>query len=571
MKSFFDCYAGVKAFVAVCGFAAVASFAAVDAEMEGMEVDQRDDGTFLVGSPTFFYDRILGAGGLHSESEIWSPEKLRQRMLLNRMSILPSWDPMAPAVWIKSGNELGDMIYRDFITAEKRPTNRTPILEGGFRTPSFKGFWVTGRGFQDDHFTTANFSYRKKIVDDEFAIFGENYPMFSTMYAGFGYDGSLFNASFLAGEEYIWIFAESSRWIPVHYKPRLEARIDAGNVEATVAYEDAEYQDVRKKEHGARKELNGSVYYRCGEACRRGMLQLSAGLAFRAVDDSGMVYTHLEEDRAFLPFVNLRFEPVKNLAMEAMLAINERDWLVQDSVEFRPPVPKYTGVVVGVKNISGTRLNPLADGEEYFDGDTISLKADGQMNLVQGYAAFSDTMGNVGVGGKASFWAEHGAETFDVDSYVEDDQMVYRHGDVERINSWIRGVTGELWVGAWYREMFSFKALGGFERIDGNSSRFEVTPAEFFVSFSADWLLRKSFRISQSLRYRSDAQWNLRSADPLVVKGDWYWDATFEQQFPKHGLYLTGTLLHIIGSETIEIPNAAENRLRFICSVKKTF
>ena len=32
-------------------FCAVASIAAVDAEMEGMEVDQRDDGTFLVGSP----------------------------------------------------------------------------------------------------------------------------------------------------------------------------------------------------------------------------------------------------------------------------------------------------------------------------------------------------------------------------------------------------------------------------------------------------------------------------------------------------------------------------------------
>ena len=561
----------VKSLVALCSLASVGAFAAVDAEMEGMEVDQRDDGTFLVGSPTFFYDRILGAGGLHSESEMWSPEKLRQRMLFDRMSVLPSWDPVESSVWIKSGNELGDMIYRDFITSENRPTNRTPILEGGFRTPSFKGFWVTGRAFQDDHFTTSNFSYRKKIVDDEFAIFGENYPMFSTMYAGFGYSANSIDASFLAGEEYIWIFSESSRWIPIHYKPRLEARIDAGNIEATVAYEDDEYQDKRKKEKGARKELNGSVYYRCGEACRRGMLQLSAGLAFRAVDDSGMVYTHLEEDRAFLPFVNLRFEPFNNLAMEAMFAVNERDWLVQDSLEFRPPVPRFTGVVVGVKNISGTRLNPLADGEEYFDGDTISLKADGQMNLVQGYTAFSDTMGNVGMGGRVSFWAEHGAETFDVDRYVEDDQMVYRHGDVERINSWIRGVTGELWISAWYREMFSFKALGGFERVDGNSSRFEVTPVEFFTSFTADWLLRKSFRISQSLRYRSDAQWNLRSVDPLVVKGDWYWDATFEQQFPAHGLYLTGTLLHIIGSETIETPNAAENRLRFICTVKKTF
>ena len=65
-------------------FCAVATIAAVDAEMEGMEVDQRDDGTFLVGSPTFYFDRALGGGGLHSESELWSPSKIRQRLLFSR-------------------------------------------------------------------------------------------------------------------------------------------------------------------------------------------------------------------------------------------------------------------------------------------------------------------------------------------------------------------------------------------------------------------------------------------------------------------------------------------------------
>ena len=49
------------------------SYAAIDAEMEGMEAVSRDDGTFLVGGPTYQFDRILGAGGLHSESELWTP------------------------------------------------------------------------------------------------------------------------------------------------------------------------------------------------------------------------------------------------------------------------------------------------------------------------------------------------------------------------------------------------------------------------------------------------------------------------------------------------------------------
>ncbi len=57
-------------------FAGVPAAASINAEMEGMEVDSRDDGTFLVGGPTYFFDRMLGAGGVHSESELWSPEKL---------------------------------------------------------------------------------------------------------------------------------------------------------------------------------------------------------------------------------------------------------------------------------------------------------------------------------------------------------------------------------------------------------------------------------------------------------------------------------------------------------------
>ncbi|SHK53703.1 hypothetical protein [Fibrobacter sp. UWEL] len=551
------------------------SLASVTPELEGMESVVRSDGTFLVGSPTYAFDRILGAGGMHSQSEMWNPAKLRQRLLLNRMSILPSWDPMDPSIWVKTGNELGDMIYNDLIVEDKRPNNRTPILEGGFRSPSYRGFWATARGFQDDHYSGYTKSIRKRYVSDEFSHFGENYPMFSSLYGGLGFANDLVDASILAGEEYLWIQGESSFWIPVHYRPRIEARADIKNFSLTVAYEDGEYQNKLKSEKGNRKELNGSVYYKCGEACKNGMFQVSAGLSFRAVDDSGHVYTKLDEDFVALPFMELRVQPVKQLTADVMFAVNDRDWLVQDSVELHFVPEKKLGVTVGVKNISGTRLNPMADNEEYYNEDTLHLKADGQMNLIQGYTAFEDSIGNVFFGGRASFWAEHGAETFDTTGFIADTaankEVYYRSGDVARINDWIYGVTAELWLGTWYRDMFAFKAHAGFEHIDGADRRFEVTPAEFFTSFTADWYLRKSFRISHSLHYRSDARWNLRSPDPLVVKGDWYWDATFEQQFRKLGLFLTGSILHALGEEQFEVPNANYGRLRFVCTVKKTF
>ena len=554
--------------------AANVAVAQIPAEMEGMEYETRADGTFLIGGPTYAFDRPLGAAGVHSESELWTPAKLRERLLFNRWSVTPSWTPFEPSVWLKTGNELGDLIYQDFITETNRPENRTPILEGGFRSPSYKGLWATARFFQDDHFCSGAYAYRRDMVEGEFTHLGANWAMFSSAYGGLGYTNSLVNASVLAGEEYLWTYTETSHWIPAHYKPRVEARADIKDLSLTVAYEDIEYQNLHKKENGSRKEVNGSVYYKCGKACQQGMFQIAAGMAFRAVDDEGVVYTELEEDRVAWPFMELRVQPVSRLTADVTFGANERDWLVQDSIEYLAPAPENMGVVVGVKNVSGSRLNPLADTKEFYDNREIDLTADGQMNLIQAYVTYVDTLGGiVSIGGRGSLWAEHGAETFDVEGYEVDEEydMKYRYGNVSRIDDWIKGVTAEMWLNTWYRDMFKFTAMAGFEHIEGPMDNAEVTPAEFYTGFMGDWLLNKTFKISHALRYRSDAKWNLRSKDPMVVKGDWAWDASFSQMFPKYGITLTGTLMHVLADEVMETVNGGYDRVRFICQAKKTF
>ena len=548
--------------------------AQIPAEMEGMEYETRADGTFLIGGPTYAFDRIMGAGGVHSESELWTPAKLRDRLLFNRWSGTPTWTPLDPGVWIKTGNELGDMIYQDFITESHRPDNRTPILEGGFRSPAYKGFWATARFYQDDHFCSGSYVYRRDMVDGNYTHLGSNWAMFSTVYGGLGYTNSLINASVLAGEEFLWTYTATSLWIPAHYKPRVEARADIKDFSVTVAYEDIEYENQHKKEEGSRKEVNGSVYYKCGKACEKGMFQIAAGLAFRAVDDEGDVFTELEEDRVAWPFMELRVQPLQRLTADVTFGVNERDWLVQDSIQFVAPAPENMGVVVGVKNISGSRMNPLADTKEFYDGREIDLTADGQMNLIQAYASYVDTLaGVVAIGGRGSLWAEHGAETFDVDEFMYSEKfgMSVRTGEVSRINDWIKGVTAELWLNTWYRDMFKFTAMAGYEHISGPVDNAEVTPAEFYSGFMGDWLLNKTFKISHSLRYRSDAKWNLRSSNPMVVKGGWTWDASFSQMFPKFGITLTGTILHVLADESMETVNGGYDRIRFICQAKKTF
>ena len=565
----------MKNFALVSLLTASVAFAQIPAEMDGMEYETRADGTFLIGGPTYAFDRPMSAGGLHSESELWTPAKMRDRLLFNRWSGTPSWTPLEPGIWVKTGNELGDLIYQDFITEnDDRPENRTPILEGGFRSPSYKGLWATARFFQDDHFCSGAYAYRRDMVDGNYTHLGANWAMFSTAYGGLGYTNSLVNASVLAGEEYLWTYTATSRWIPSHYKPRVEARADIKDLSLTVAYEDIEFENLHKKEDGSRKEVNGSVYYKCGKACQQKFYQIAAGVAFRAVDDEGTVYTELEEDRVMWSFLEMRVQPLQRLTADVTLGVNEKDWLVQDSVQYLAPAPENMGVVVGVKNISGSRLNPLADTKEFYDGREIDLTADGQMNLIQAYASYVDTLGGfVSIGGRGSIWAEHGAETFDVDEYGYNEEygLNTRFGNVSRVDAWIKGLSAEMSLNTWYRDMFKFTAMAGFEHIDGPIEEAEVTPAEFYTGFMGDWLLNKTFKISHSLRYRSDAKWNLRSKDPMVVKGDWTWDASFSQLFPKYGISLTGTLMHVLADEEMETVNGGYDRIRFICQAKKTF
>ena len=565
----------MKNFALVSLLTASVAFAQIPAEMDGMEYETRADGTFLIGGPTYAFDRPMSAGGLHSESELWTPAKMRDRLLFNRWSGTPSWTPLEPGIWVKTGNELGDLIYQDFITEnDDRPENRTPILEGGFRSPSYKGLWATARFFQDDHFCSGAYAYRRDMVDGNYTHLGANWAMFSTAYGGLGYTNSLVNASVLAGEEYLWFYTASSHWVPAHYKPRVEARADIKDLSVTVAYEDIEFENLHKKEEGARKEVNGSVYYKCGKACQQKFYQIAAGVAFRAVDDEGTVYTELEEDRVMWSFLEMRVQPLQRLTADVTFGVNERDWLVQDSIQYLAPAPENMGVVVGVKNVSGSRLNPLADTKEFYAGREIDLTADGQMNLIQAYASYVDTLGGfVSIGGRGSIWAEHGAETFDVDEYDYNEEygLNTRFGNVSRVDAWIKGLSAEMSLNTWYRDMFKFTAMAGFEHIDGPIEEAEVTPAEFYTGFMGDWLLNKTFKISHSLRYRSDAKWNLRSKDPMVVKGDWTWDASFSQLFPKYGISLTGTLMHVLADEEMETVNGGYDRIRFICQAKKTF
>lgn len=558
------------------------AFAEIAPETEGM-LDTRYDGTFLTASPIYVFDRGSQMGGIHSESEEWSPSKVRDRLLLNRVSEAPSWTPRDPSVWMAVGNEIGDLMYQDprYGGWSSGNENGTPMLEAGFRSKSYSGIWATARFFQVDHFSVSNWKIRSRMVNRmDYSIFGENLPHQSSAYAGLGFSTASFEASLLAGHEYLWLFAESGRYLPVEYKPRAESRLDAKYLHANLTFENAEYTILAGKQVGNRKEVNGSV--KLGEdsiAAKKKLWNLGLGVAFRAVDDSGAMPVGIKDDYVVFPYLEYSLRPAERLSFAGFIGTSGREFASKDSVNLEFPEFAGAKAQVGFKNHVASTLNPLGEDYEYFGSDTIHLRTDGVMQLHRAYLDVQGRAGYFGLGMNIAGWFEKGAETFDVESYSSEEAKissgkqyaVYRTGDVDRIDSWIKGFSGEASAGFYYQKMFALLARAGFERIDGEEERFEVNPVEEWISIGADWNLWEHFKIQHAWAYRSDAQWNLRTENPYVVKGSWYWDASFSQVFPEYGITLKGTILHALGKHRILVPNGGRDKTRFWCSVLKSF
>ena len=558
--------------------AGICVFAEITPETKGMQ-DTRFDGTFLTASPTFVYDRNSQMGGIHSESEEWTPSKMRYRMLVNRLSATPLWDVQDPSVWLSVGNEIGDMMYQDARVGgwNQAAPNRTPMQEVGFRSKSYDGIWTTARYFQVDHYSVKSRAERERMVGTtSYSLFGENLPFFSTMYAGLGYSASSFEVLALAGHEYIWEMGESGRWIPVELKPRAETRFDSRYFHANLVFENGEYTLLKNKTVGNRKEISGSV--KIGEDS---LLQsfrlwnLALGAAFRAVDDSGAVPFGIRDDYVVFPFLEISLRPAKRLTLAGFIGTSGREFAGKDSVNLELPASAWVRTNVGLKNHVASTLNPLGEDYEYYNTDTIHLRTDGVMQLHRLYMDLRTRVNLFEFGVNVAGWIEKGAETFGIDEKeprgAGKNPYVYRTGDVDRIDSWIRGVSGEALLAYRYEKIFSLLARAGLERIDGDEERFEVNPAEEWVSIGAEWNLWDYFWIQHSWSYRSDARWNLRSENPFVVKGSWYWDASFTQNFPKYGLSLSATLVHSLGKNLVQVPNGGEDVTRFFCNIVKKF
>src|SRR5574344_2001014 len=152
-------------------------------------------------------------------------------------------------------------------------------------------------------------------------------------------------------------------------------------VQATFTYQNMDFENDAAGESGTRDEISGSVRATPVGPDSTDPLKIGGGVAFRSAQDHGTVYFGLEDDYVVWPFAEFELKPTDRLEISGFGGVNNRDWLVKDSVRLSFNAPYGVKPAVGFKNHLGTTLNPLGDTYEYFDGDTLDLTADGYMQL----------------------------------------------------------------------------------------------------------------------------------------------------------------------------------------------
>lgn len=209
---------------------------------------------------------------------------------------------------------------------------------------------------------------------------------------------------------------ESGRWIPIEYKPRVDARFDFDDIHASVVYENAKFRNNSAGETGRRHEVNGS--FKLGEdslSMSRDAWNFALGVAFRAVDDSGAVYFGLKDDYVIFPFLEYAFHPNNRLKIAGFAGTSGREFASKDSVNLGFAELFGAKANVGFKNHIASSLNPLGETYEYYDSDTLNLTADGFMQLHRAYLDVRGRSEFFELGMNIAGWVEKGAETFDPD------------------------------------------------------------------------------------------------------------------------------------------------------------
>jgi len=334
---------------------------------------ERELGMHLIAMPTYTYTRMPGALGLEAEEEIWTPEKWKNRQLFGRYAPIMDWKIAEPSLWFYTGNELGDLLWQELATTEMHP-NSTPMLYGGFATPSYEGFYALAQFKQIDHFSESTMEIRKKRLDNsqKFSWFGENLPAYSGVFGGFGYK----NSHILVGSEYIWGWNEQdSAWIPIRISPRIE-----GNTSF-------EFMEKKVELHAATEKFQ----IQDSAAQTRN----NFGIRLRGENTGGGLYvTKTEDNESMVIWADFNHTFFEHFTNRGFIEFYDSlEFAITDSLEFKIDISQTTDLILGTL----LRTNSLKIyGQTSYDFKPLSMKT-------RVYKNYASDFQSIGVDGEIAY------------------------------------------------------------------------------------------------------------------------------------------------------------------------
>jgi len=411
-----------------------ASFAQIQGETPALTPFASAPGTHLIAMPTYTYSRMPGTLGLEAEEETWTPDKWKNRRLFGRFVPIMDWRIAEPSLWFYTGNELGDQLWQELSSASRLP-NATPMLYGGFVSPSFEGFYAVAQFNQIDHFSEATMDARKKRINSQkFSWFGENLPAYSGAFGGLGYK----KANVLVGSEYVWAWDEKDTvWVPIRISPRIE-----GNLSFHFMEKDIEL-------HGATEKFqiqDSAAENRNNFGLRLKGKNTGAGLYVSQTEDSENMLVWMDFNHAFLRyFTNKGF-------IELYDNYDSLGITVTDSLEYKVSISRTTDLIIGTLFVTGTtpfKMNGVkVYGETTYDFKHFFAKT-------KAYKNYASEFQSIGIDSEVAYRsriAETGAvysKEFFSDYNENSAKLFLKYRFLQNLiftHEWIyRDVAGALW------------------------------------------------------------------------------------------------------------------------------
>lgn len=517
----------------------VISLEPIRAETPGMQSLIDPEASTAIASPVEWWVRSSDESGLLGRESAWNAKNSEFGTLVDSRELpIRRWRIQQPGFGVKVGNEVGDYILQE-TTEGPSKGNRTPTIDVWTATPQLFGFSAYGEMRQVDHFGERSRDSRFKQVgpgnlddpDGRFAWFGENYPGYSSLRGGLAWQEGAYAVNALAGIEYFWVLDRNGYWRGLK-SVKWEALAQLNQVSLRIIRDSLSWRDLSGDTllKGSQVQTRGQIKWQT--LCSRpNVISLAFGMDWMLAKNHGDYPFEADDSLRAFPWTYLRM-PFHDFVWSAWGGANGKDWRVDDTLSFR-----HDFWLLETRTQTGSRPHPFA--MEHSRGFFIQ---DLKTGILQSGDLWQIRLELIP-------WLQTGEYSM---------QGIRKTMELKIGNQTYKGM-----LGATHENRFG-----------EDWQKQEWQPSRLVAWSGAEWNFKTHLRVSHVWQWQSAMHWNtMVNGNPVVESTDGriVWNASLHQEFPKQGLTLEATWIHVLVGDVVEVPGTNDDRTRFLCELKKSF